>query len=224
MITTNITPEKGVWTLVATDPGYVRIKSNALSDTRWWCVAVTNDGEPEEEVTGEKYLGNQFAEFSQVTGEVYVLTRRDGDEFAITIGPDPAGQPADDREVVVTTYRVINDFDDSSVGDVVTLTQVIDVSGSGVSTVATSWRNQTTSEDLTSAPAAADLELVGSVGLSNAQLRSAAVQIVEKDDPFTVRDRTPDNSKDVIYDYADGTSETFFFTTDGDLAGKGARE
>lgn len=225
MQTDNIQPDQKTWTLVATDPGYIRIKSNALSNSRWWCVAVTTGGEPEEEITGEKYLGNELFECSGVIGEVYIFTERQDDEFAITTGTFPGGEPATtaDRELVTTTYRVTNAFDDSSVGDVITLVQILDVSGSTASTVTTVWRNQTTGDDFVSAPSISDLELVGSLGLSNAQLRATAVQIVEKDDPFTIQGRTPDNTKDVVYDYDDGTSETFFFTTDGDLAGKGVR-
>jgi hypothetical protein len=226
MQTENIRPEKNTWTLVATNPGYIRVKSNALSDSRWWCVAVTNGGEPEEGVVGEKYLGHEFAEYNEVIGEVYVITKRDDDDFAITTGVSPsADDPVPvDRELVTTTYRVTNDFDDSSIGDVVTLVQILDVSGTEATTITTIWRNQTTGTDLTSTPSISNLELVGSLGLSNAELRATAVQITEKDDPFTIQGRTPDNANDVVYDYADGTSETFFFTTDGDLAGKGARE
>jgi hypothetical protein len=227
MQTDNIQPDQRTWTLVATDPGYIRIKSNALSGSRWWCVAVTTGGEPAEEVTGEKYLGNELFECSGVIGEVYIFTERSDDDFAITTGTFPGGESdttTTDRELVTTTYRVAIDFDDSSVGDVVTLVQILDVSGSVASTVTTVWRNQTTGVDFVSAPSISNLELVGSLGLSNAQLRATAVQIVEKDDPFTIQGRTPDNANDVVYDYADGTSETFFFTTDGDLAGKGVRE
>jgi hypothetical protein len=225
MQTENIQPDQRTWTLVATDPGYIRVKSNALSNSRWWCVAVTTGGEPVEEVTGEKYLGNELFECSGVIGEVYIFTDRQDDEFAVTVGTFPGGESAvtADRELVTTTYRVNNDFDDSTVGDTITLVQILDVGGSEATTVTTIWRNQTTGVDLVAPPSISDLELVGSLGLSNAELRATAIQIVEKDDPFTIQDRTPDNSKDVVYNYADGTSETFFFTTDGDLAGKGVR-
>jgi hypothetical protein len=62
------------------------------------------------------------------------------------------------------------------VGDTITFTQVIDVTGTP-STVSTIWRNQTTAVDLASAPAAANLELVGSQALTDAQLRAEAVAI-----------------------------------------------
>lgn len=224
MQTTNISPDKDTWTLVATDPGYIRVKSNSLSDSRWWCIAVTDGGEPDEEVIGERYLGSQFAEFAQVVGEVYLLTRRDGDQFAITIGPSPAGGSSTDREIVTTTYRAISNDEVMSEGDILTLVQVLDVSGSEAITISTIWRNQTTNTDLNSPPSSDNIELVGSLGLSNAELRSAAVKVFDKDDPFTIVGRVPDESKNVVFSYADGTFETFFYTTDGDLAGKGARE
>lgn len=81
-----------------------------------------------------------------------------------------------DRELVVTTYRVRTAFAGASVGDTITATQVIDVSGTP-STVSTIWRNQSAAADLGAAPAAANLELVGSQALTDAQLRAAAVAI-----------------------------------------------
>ena len=79
-----------------------------------------------------------------------------------------------DRELVVTTYRCKTAFTGASVGDTITATQIIDVTGTPT-TVSTVWRNQTTAADLGSAPAAADLELVGSQALTDAQLRASAV-------------------------------------------------
>lgn len=79
-----------------------------------------------------------------------------------------------DRELIVTTYRVKTAFTGASVGDTVTATQVIDVSGAPV-TVSTVWRNQTTSADFVSVPSAANLELLGSQAITDAQLRAAAV-------------------------------------------------
>ncbi len=81
-----------------------------------------------------------------------------------------------DRELVVTTYRVKTAFTGASVGDTVTCTQVIDVKNTP-STVSTIWRNQTTAADLATVPAAANLELVGSQALTDAQLRASAVAV-----------------------------------------------
>lgn len=227
METSNVQPDANEWTLVATSPGYIRIKSNALSESRYWYVAVTDGGEPDEEVTGEKYLGTQLWEVSGVIGEIYILTKRDDDDFAITIGESSegggGGSPLD-KELVVTTYRVKTGFTGASIGDILTLVQVIDVSGAEVTTASTRWRNHTTGLDLGSAPSATNIELVGSQGITNAELRSAAIQIIEKDDPFTIAGRTVDPLNNVVFNYTDGTSETFFYTTAGDLAGKGVRE
>jgi hypothetical protein len=81
-----------------------------------------------------------------------------------------------DRELAVTTYVVKTAFTGASVGDTITATQVIDVSGTP-SSVATIWRNQTTAADLAGAPSAANLTLIGAGGLSDAQLRAAAVPV-----------------------------------------------
>jgi hypothetical protein len=81
-----------------------------------------------------------------------------------------------DRELVVATYRAKTAFTGASVGDTITMTQIIDVSGTP-STVSTIWRNQTTAADLAGAPSSADLELVGSQALTDAQLRASAVSM-----------------------------------------------
>ena len=81
-----------------------------------------------------------------------------------------------DRELVVSTYTVKTAFAGASVGDTITMTQVIDVSGSP-STAGTIWRNQSTASDLVGAPSAANLTLVGSQALTDGQLRAAAVAI-----------------------------------------------
>lgn len=86
------------------------------------------------------------------------------------------GGAGSDRELVVTTYRCTSAFTGASVGDTITATQVIDVT-STPTTVGTIWRNQTTAADLASAPSAANLEIVGAGALTNAQLRSAPVDV-----------------------------------------------
>ena len=120
---------------------------------------------------------------------------------------DPAnGQPyaaggGNDRELVVTTYRAKNAFAGASLGDTITSTQIIDVSGTPA-TVAVIWRNQSAATDLAGAPAAAALEVVGATALTDAQLRAAAVAIsaaslplptgaASTDDIQAVRDRLP---------------------------------
>ena len=101
----------------------------------------------------------------------------DMDGYPVLIGGGGGGGGSSrDRELVVTTYRVKTAFTGASVGDTITATQVIDVSGAP-STVSTIWRNQTTATDLGAVPAAANLELVGSQALTDAQLRAEAVAI-----------------------------------------------
>jgi hypothetical protein len=91
-------------------------------------------------------------------------------------GGGGGGSDNHDRELVVTTYRVRTAFTGASVGDTITCTQVIDVKNTP-STVSTIWRNQTTAADLAAVPAAANLELVGSQALTDAQLRASAVAV-----------------------------------------------
>ena len=105
-----------------------------------------------------------------------VLLDKDGNPVSIGGGGGGGGGSSSDRELVVTTYRVKTAFSGASVGDTITATQVIDVTGTP-STVSTIWRNQTTAADLASAPAAANLELVGSQALTDAQLRASALPL-----------------------------------------------
>lgn len=91
-------------------------------------------------------------------------------------GGGGGGGAGSDRELVVSTYRAKNAFSGASVGDTITCTQVLDVTSTPTQ-VATIWRNQTTAANLGSAPAAADLELVGSNALTDAQLRATPVPV-----------------------------------------------
>lgn len=93
------------------------------------------------------------------------------------LGGDLGGGPLGaDREFVVTTYFVKTAFAGAAVGDVVTCTQVIDVTDDPV-IVGTLWRNQTAAADLAGAPAGANITLVGSQALTDAQLRAAALAV-----------------------------------------------
>jgi hypothetical protein len=91
--------------------------------------------------------------------------------------PYAASQGAVDKEFVVTTYFVKTAFAGASIGDTVTATQVIDVSGALPTTVTTIWRNQTTATDFASTPSASNLQLLGSQALTDAQLRASPVVI-----------------------------------------------
>jgi hypothetical protein len=99
-----------------------------------------------------------------------------GEAYSAAGGSGGGNSNNHDRELVVTTYRVKTAFTGASVGDTVTCTQVIDVKNTP-STVSTIWRNQTTAADLATVPAAANLELVGSQALTEAQLRASAVVV-----------------------------------------------
>jgi len=81
-----------------------------------------------------------------------------------------------DREFVVTTYIVKTAFTNASIGDIVTATQIIDVTGSPI-TVTTLWRNQTTGFDFLSVPNPTNLDILASQALTDAQLRAAAVVV-----------------------------------------------
>jgi hypothetical protein len=97
------------------------------------------------------------------------------------------GSSGPDRELVVSTYRCKTAFTGASVGDTITATQVIDVSGATPSTVSTVWRNQTTAADLASVPSAANLELTGSTALTSAQLTAAGLALESTQSAILIR-------------------------------------
>ena len=82
-----------------------------------------------------------------------------------------------DKEFVVTTYAVKTAFTGANVGDIITSTQVIDVTTNIPVTITTIWRNQTTSTDLASIPNFSNLSFEGTTALTDAQLRASAVLI-----------------------------------------------
>jgi hypothetical protein len=88
-----------------------------------------------------------------------------------------------DRELVVTTYECKIAFVGASIGDTITCTQIIDVTGAPTN-VSTIWRNQTTAANLASVPSAANLSLLGSQALTNAQLRAAELFITANSLPL----------------------------------------
>lgn len=87
------------------------------------------------------------------------------------------GGSSTDKEFVVTTYTVKTAFTGASVGDVITCTQVIDVTTNTPVTVTTIWRNQTTATDLSSVPSFTNLSLEGTTALTDAELRATPVPI-----------------------------------------------
>jgi hypothetical protein len=94
----------------------------------------------------------------------------------VSVAGGGGGEGGADRELVVTTYLCKTAFAGASVGDTITATQIIDVTGTPT-TVSTVWRNQATAADLGSSPSAANLEIVGSTALTDAQLRASAVLV-----------------------------------------------
>lgn len=79
--TTNIVAEPGVWTLIATDPNSLTIKSNKNSS---WQLAITSQGPPAEGIFGEIHAGWESWESGQIKGEVYIRPRV-RHRFAVTM-------------------------------------------------------------------------------------------------------------------------------------------
>lgn len=98
-------------------------------------------------------------------------------EYLIKVTSQTSGGGTD-KEFVVTVYTVINAFTGASVGDIITCTQVIDVTTNIPVTITTIWRNQTTATDLPGAPSFANLSLEGTTALTDAQLRASAVPVI----------------------------------------------
>lgn len=164
-------------------------------------------------------------ELLPVSGGINKRLKDMGDGTYAEVVAIAGGGAGSDREIVVSTYRCKTAFAGASVGDTITATQIIDVSGDTPSTVSAIWCNQTTATDLASAPSAANIELVGSAALTDAQLRATKVEVQDKSGwaSEAVTGRTRDNTKDLVTTYGDGTSETLYFTTAGEYAGKSAR-
>ena len=115
-------------------------------------------------------IQKKFADLGTHHAEVVVAVNADG-------SPIGGSSPTPDRELVVSTYCVKTAFTGASVGDTVTATQIIDVSGATPTTIATIWRNQTTAADLASAPSAVNLSLTGATALTSAQLMAAGLAL-----------------------------------------------
>lgn len=107
---------------------------------------------------------------------VYLQATEDGRLLVEVSGTTMGGGSAIDREFVVVTYYCKTAFTGASVGDTITATQVIDVSGSVPVTIRTIWRNQTTAADLVGVPSAANLSLVGAASQTDRFLNYVFVQ------------------------------------------------
>lgn len=122
----------------------------------------------------ENSINYKFKDMGDGThARVVVAVNPDGSTIS---GGGGGGGSGSDRELVIATYLAKNAFTGASVGNTITATQIIDVTGTP-STVSTVWRNQTTATDLAGAPNAANLELVGSQALTDAQLRASPVPV-----------------------------------------------
>lgn len=97
---------------------------------------------------------------------------------SVSGGGGGGGGSSVDREIVVSTFRAVAAATGYSIGNTITATRVLDVSGPTVAQVGgTVWFNETTGLELVSAPSAANLELVGATGLTDAQLRATPVDV-----------------------------------------------
>jgi hypothetical protein len=97
---------------------------------------------------------------------------------SVSGGGGGGGGSSIDRELVVSTFRAVAAATGYSIGNTITATRVLDVSGPTVSQVgATVWFNETTGLELASAPSVANLELVGTPSLTDAQLRATPVPV-----------------------------------------------
>lgn len=90
----------------------------------------------------------------------------------VDAGGGGAGGP--DKELITLSYSANKAFTGASQGDLITGTQVVDLSGATPVVGDTVWQNQTTRLPLASAPLAADIDLAGGGGgATNAQLVAA---------------------------------------------------
>lgn len=100
---------------------------------------------------------------------------------SVSGGGGGGGGSSIDRELVVSTFRAVAAATGYSIGNTITATRVLDVSGPTVSQVgATVWFNETTGLGLASAPSVANLELVGTPSLTDAQLRATPVPVLPR--------------------------------------------
>ena len=83
-----------------------------------------------------------------------------------------------DREIIVSLYRCKTTFVGANIGDVISATRVLDVSGNSATQVgATIWYNETSAATLATTPNAANIELVQNGYLTDAQLRASAIPV-----------------------------------------------
>ena len=118
---------------------------------------------------------------------IWVMTRADfSSKCAVTLASDATldiasgtggGGSTTDYELVSESYRVITAFTGASVGDIVSSTQIIGITSGTGTTASVVWRNQSTGQDLASAPSVANIESLGMKGLTDAQLRATPIPV-----------------------------------------------
>ena len=133
------------------------------------------------------YLSRLFAALrDRIVWAAFDLQRSDGAAAQAVVLIDPATNDAYSaskelqfyqRQTVSTTYSVVSAFSGASVGDIVSCTQLLDVSANTLTTLAVGWRNQTTSTDLVIPPLASNLAVLGKQSLTNDQLRAAPLPV-----------------------------------------------
>ena len=181
--TTNYSLTESAWTEIGTGPArfiiqrltngaaalHVANSAPLIGETDFIVLDPSADDDLDISVSTNERIYARATGGSVAVGVVQLAAQSTG-------GGGGGGNDNHDRELVVTTYRVRTAFTGASVADTVTCTQIIDVKNTP-STVSTIWRNQTTAADLATVPSAANLELVGSQALTDAQLRASAVAV-----------------------------------------------
>ena len=122
---------------------------------------------------------NQKTKLLDSTGNLITLLNA----LPVQVVSGGGGSAGDSFVGNVTTYTVTTSFVDNgntnSIGDIITLTQLIDATSTPPIIKSNLWRNQTTAKDLIAAPSFTNLSLEGTAALTNAQLRATPVPVVD---------------------------------------------
>ena len=169
---------KDVWVAISDNKDYVLQNKGTGS-----ILVKASDTMPTDAVGAIEVQGKKWITSKELYGKVWCSATMEVQQIAYGIGDTVSSGGGSgvgttiDREVVVTTYTCKTAFTGASVGDTITATQIIDVTGAPV-TVSTVWRNQSTGTDLSSAPSSANLMLAGAgIGLTDAQLRATPLVV-----------------------------------------------
>lgn len=164
---------------------YTEIVGDVLSNSSFTTILyVFSEVKPANTVIGNKLTHNSEIDLREYRPLKMYAKSVNGMSIKATIntglpltGSTGGGSSGSDRELVVTTYTCKTAFTGASVGDIITQTQVVDVTATP-STVNVLWRNQTTNTDLATAPDGSKLSLVGTgSALTDLQLRAAPINV-----------------------------------------------